>query len=123
MRLSKYERLILVLLSMFLLVGALLLFYKQHVSRCEIKLIKDGVERKMTYREVELLLQERRKVDINRAGKEALMELPGIGGHLAEEILIYRDQNGPYMSCEDLLMVRGIGKNKIEQIRPFLRFE
>ena len=48
------------------------------------------------------------KVDLNKADKQALMSLPGIGEKLAERILDYRSTHGPFRSAEDLIKVPGI---------------
>ena len=55
-------------------------------------------------------------IDINTAGKEEFMALPGIGEVLAERILAYRDEIGRFQLPEDLLYVDGIGKKRFEDI-------
>ena len=55
-------------------------------------------------------------IDINVAGKEVFMLLPGIGEVLAQRIIDYRDQNGPFESVENLMNVEGIGKKRLEEI-------
>ena len=55
-------------------------------------------------------------IDINTAGKEEFMALPGIGEVLAERILAYRDEIGRFQLPEDLLYVEGIGKKRFEDI-------
>lgn len=55
-------------------------------------------------------------IDINRADKDALMELPGIGEVLAERIIVYRNTHGSFTAVEELLQVKGLGKNKLEEI-------
>ena len=55
-------------------------------------------------------------VSINQAGKEELMALPGIGEVLAERILAFRDENGPFTVPEELLNVEGVGKKRLEEI-------
>ena len=55
-------------------------------------------------------------IDINLATKEQFMTLPGIGDVLAQRILDYRQENGPFSRPEDLMKVRGIGKKRMEEI-------
>ncbi len=60
------------------------------------------------------------KVNINTAGVEQLMALPGIGKAYAERIIEYRQKNGPFKRAEDLLNVRGIGEKTFERIKDRL---
>lgn len=66
-------------------------------------------------------LREATMVDINSAGVEELMRLPGIGEVLARRIVEDRLINGPYTRVEDLLRVRGIGEGKLEGVRDLVR--
>lgn len=59
-----------------------------------------------------------RTVDLNRATKEDLERLPGIGPVLAGRIVEYRSTQGAFDDVEQLRHVKGIGKKKFEQIRP-----
>ena len=54
---------------------------------------------------------------------EALQSLPGIGEVLAERIVEYRAENGPFASVDELDNVYGIGEGKLASIRPFLTAE
>ena len=49
-------------------------------------------------------------VNINTAGLEELMTLPGIGEVRARAILENREANGPFVYPEDLTRVKGIGE-------------
>ena len=55
-------------------------------------------------------------VDINAAGLEELMSLPGIGQVRAQAILDDREENGPYRYPEELVRVKGIGEGILENI-------
>ena len=50
------------------------------------------------------------RVNINTAGPEELMTLPGIGEVRARAILDDREQNGPFRYPEELTRVAGIGE-------------
>jgi competence protein ComEA len=60
-------------------------------------------------------------IDLNRAGVDELEGLPGVGPVLAERIVAYRTDHGPFQAIEDLLSVSGIGERKLESLRPHLR--
>ena len=50
------------------------------------------------------------RIDINTAGVDELMLLPGIGEKRAEDIIAYRRANGPFRIPEELTEVPGIGE-------------
>lgn len=55
-------------------------------------------------------------VNINTADADTLTALPGIGQVLAERIVAYRRQNGPFRAVEEIMKVEGIGEKKAEAI-------
>lgn len=57
------------------------------------------------------------KVNINTATVAQLEELPGIGEVIAQRIVDYRTQHGPFKTIRDLLKVEGIGEKKFESIQ------
>ncbi len=56
-------------------------------------------------------------IDINSAGVDDLVQLPGIGQKTAERILSYRQENGKFQSIEDLMNVKGIGQKKFNKLK------
>ncbi|MGN0452614.1 MAG: ComEA family DNA-binding protein [Ruminococcus sp.] len=60
-------------------------------------------------------------VDINTAGKEALMTVPGIGEVIAQRIIDYREQIGRFNSVEELMNIKGIGESTFENIKIYVK--
>ena len=59
-------------------------------------------------------------VNINEAGKERLMTLPGIGDVRAEAIIKYRQENGRFETIEDIMKVNGIKKAAFDKIKDLI---
>lgn len=55
------------------------------------------------------LAAETEKIDINAATKEQLMTLVGVGEKVAESIIKYREEKGPFGKPEDIVQVKGFG--------------
>lgn len=56
-------------------------------------------------------------ININTATLEQLQTLPRIGESKAEEIIRYREENGPFEAIEDIKNVSGIGDSIFDQIK------
>ncbi len=59
-------------------------------------------------------------VDLNRATVADFDQLPGVGPVLAKRMEDYRKSVGRFHAVEDLRAVKGIGKKKLEQLKPFV---
>lgn len=57
------------------------------------------------------------KISINKATKEQLQSLTGIGETKAEAIIKYRTENGDFKKIEDIKNVSGIGESAFEKIK------
>lgn len=64
--------------------------------------------------------QEAQKIDINRAEVRLLKSLPGIGEALAQRIVDYRYQNGPFLNVRQIVNVTGIGTATYERIEHLI---
>lgn len=62
------------------------------------------------------------RLDINHATAEELGALPGIGEILAQRIVGYRDQHGPFRDLNSLANVEGIGEERLKAIAPHVEF-
>ena len=62
-------------------------------------------------------------IHVNSAGVEELCALKGVGPKLAEKILAFRVQNGPFSGPQDLQKVPGIGKKKLEGLLQGVIFD
>lgn len=56
-------------------------------------------------------------VNINKATKEELMSLPGIGESKAEKIIAYREENGAFSSPEGIMQISGIKDGLYNKIK------
>ena len=62
-------------------------------------------------------------MDINTAKKEDLEMLPFLNEEQVEEVLRYREKDGPMMSLGELMMVKGLGMKEREMMRLFVKVE
>jgi len=60
------------------------------------------------------------RIDINHATVEQLTQLSRIGNVVAQRIVDYREQNGPFQSVDEIIAVRGIGEKVFEQIKDHI---
>ena len=60
-------------------------------------------------------------VEVNTASKHLLTYVSGLGPQLAQNIVDYRAENGPFKSRKELLRVKRMGEKAFEQSAGFLR--
>ena len=59
-------------------------------------------------------------LDLNAATAEQLQQLPAVGPGMANAIVEFREKSGPFRRVEDLLAIRGITKQRLDKIRPYV---
>jgi competence protein ComEA len=60
-------------------------------------------------------------VNLNTATLDQLDSLPGVGPVLAQRILDYRTENGPFTTIDQLQEVPGVGPKKFDSLKPHVR--
>ncbi len=60
-------------------------------------------------------------ININEAGKELLMTLPGIGASKADLIINYRNEHGSFQKIEELMDIPGIKEGLFEKIKDSIK--
>ena len=60
------------------------------------------------------------KVNINTASQAELESLPQIGPKIAEQIILYRTQNGNFKKIEEIMKIKGIGEKLFNQLKDLI---
>jgi competence protein ComEA len=59
-------------------------------------------------------------IRLNTATADELQGIPGVGPVTAQQIVAFREQNGPFRSVDELDAVPGIGPKRLEQLRELV---
>ena len=62
-------------------------------------------------------------INLNTADLSKLMTLPGVGKVTAKRIIELRERRKGFRSIDELMLVKGIGKSKLDGIRKYLIIE
>lgn len=60
------------------------------------------------------------KINLNTATEAELQTISGIGAKKAQEIIHFRDEQGPFKTVEELKNVPGIGEKTVERLKDML---
>ena len=61
-------------------------------------------------------IDSKQKINLNSASKNALETIKGIGPMIADRIIQYRQEHGPFAKIEDIVSVRGVSEKLLEKI-------
>lgn len=59
-------------------------------------------------------------ININTADLETLQQLPLIGPKIAQAIIDYREENGPFQSIGEITNVKGVGVTILDKIKDYI---
>ena len=60
------------------------------------------------------------RLDLNRATVAELEELPGIGPKMAQKIVAFRQDSGPFRSVAELVLIDGMSDSRLRRIEHFI---
>jgi competence protein ComEA len=63
------------------------------------------------------------KININSASARDLESLPRVGPVMAQRILSFRKDHGPFQSIDELRQIKGIGEKTLARIRDRITIE
>lgn len=90
------------------------------ISNLEIKRRVLELSDSSNYVKKDLSSLTEKSININTAGINEFVKLPGIGEKTAEKIIELRTKKGKFKRLEELMDVKGIGEVKFNKIRKFL---
>lgn len=121
MKINVVERIAVVVLAAFLLIGALILHRRHSRPLRDIYVVEDGIKEVVTLKKLREIYP-REKININTANAEQLKRIPGIGEKTAAKIIRMRETCGRFNGKKDIFLVRGIGDKKYESIKEYIEF-
>ncbi|MEA4933801.1 MAG: ComEA family DNA-binding protein [Lawsonibacter sp.] len=114
---SRYEKMVLAMTAVFLLVTGGWFFARQNTGTpYEVTTEQSSKERPISSQSEQPeenkspdSLTEGEVINLNAADVYDLQRLPGIGEKRAQAIVEYREEHGPFRTVEDVTQVSGIG--------------
>ena len=127
-KLSKFDRVVLVLTAVTLMVmaGWFLVHQKDSQQTWSVEVERsDSPAPSVSVQEDKKpdSLMEGERININTASAAELERLPGIGATRAQAIIDFRQERGAFSSVDELLRVDGIGPGILMDLRTYVTVE
>lgn len=142
-RQQLFIRQLIILLLLGTSVICTLVFSKSNLLKKELSIVENGIE--LTWNGSTLLANHQnhgeqetndinlippnvgplffKPIPINNADTELLLTIPGVGPSLAKEINVTKKRLGGYKKYEELLLVKGIGRKKMNTLKDYFSFQ
>jgi competence ComEA-like helix-hairpin-helix protein len=69
---------------------------------------------------ISLAADEKGKINLNTATADQLAKIPGLNKDLAKKLIDQRKKNGEFVDMEELLDVKGISKDLVNNLKKYL---
>ena len=106
---TRTEKVFLALAAVFFIAALFFLPTKNVARQAESAFTRPGPT-PASGESASLVITLQTRIDLNSADAKELTALPGVGPALAEAIVAYREENGPFTAIPELLRVRGFGE-------------
>ena len=105
---TRQERLVLAVLGLIFLFGSILHFvFKDQTFQQALQIIDSD--------------KIYPKTDLNRAGYEEFLRLPGIGPASAQRLIDYRNEHGAFRSLDEIRLVPGMGSAHYSKLVKYFK--
>jgi len=74
----------------------------------------------MIFAGISLAADEKGKINLNTATVDQLAKIPGLNKDLAKKLIDQRKKNGEFVDMEELLDVKGISKDLVNNLKKYL---
>ena len=121
---STQERTVVIILASLFMLDMAVKAAKEHYNTGtdQITLIGSNVDVVKFYARLdEDDIESAGKININSAGIDELISLPGIGEKTAEKIINKRIELGEFNTLEDIMLVPGIGSKTYEKLLSYIQ--
>ncbi len=119
LNLTRQERIVVTFLIINALIGLGVVYFKKTHPQIDTKIASSHLKKEEDRRSSGKIFP----ININTAGTEQFILLPGIGPALAKRIIDYRELNGPFNKVDEIKHVKGVGPKKFSKIKDYLALE